>query len=292
MASVTSAGDLHRGRDERQQHAGATSSAAAEAMDVAPAEGDVREQVERGPAEQRHRRHELQRIVHVPERLLQPERHQHDAGDHREVQVGEGVARDLVLLAARLGVRAAGARRPARRRRSRATTARPRPRCRARRRPPRRRPRRSSAPTPMATIDSPSAMITISPWRSAKWLGRELPALGAEHVGPADVEEQGERPQAALEPAVGERGGHEQADPDRGADGQPARRSAAGRVVAARDAGTGRCAPPRTTRRRRRTAGPRSPNASGTHSDDHEQAPPSPRRSRSGRAPPRDRRRS
>ena len=28
-----------------------------------------------------------------------------------------------------------------------------------------------STPTPIATIDSPSAMITIRPKRSAKWLG-------------------------------------------------------------------------------------------------------------------------
>jgi hypothetical protein len=28
-----------------------------------------------------------------------------------------------------------------------------------------------SAPIPMATIDSPSAMMTIRPWRSAKWCG-------------------------------------------------------------------------------------------------------------------------
>ena len=29
----------------------------------------------------------------------------------------------------------------------------------------------SSVPAPMATIDSPRAMITINPWRSTKWPG-------------------------------------------------------------------------------------------------------------------------
>ena len=84
----------------------------------------MREQVERGAAEHRDRRHELQRVVDVPERLLEPEREQHDAGDHREVQVGEGVARDLVALAARRRASRGAARRRARRRRSTATTAR------------------------------------------------------------------------------------------------------------------------------------------------------------------------
>ena len=43
---------------------------------------------------------DLQRIVDVLERLLDPERDQDDPGDHQEVQVRVGVARHLVLLAA------------------------------------------------------------------------------------------------------------------------------------------------------------------------------------------------
>ena len=78
----------------------------------------MREQVERRAAEQRDRGHERQRIADVGERLLQPEREQHDPGDHREVQVGVGVARDLVALAALGGLRQAPRRRRARRRRS------------------------------------------------------------------------------------------------------------------------------------------------------------------------------
>ena len=42
-----------------------------------------------------------------------------------------------------------------------------------------------SAPTPIATIDSPSAMITISPWRSAKWPGSSRHPPGSITSGPA-----------------------------------------------------------------------------------------------------------
>ena len=69
--------------------------------------------------------HERQRASSTcVERLLEPERDQHDAGDHREVQVGERVARDLVAAPGPARRSPAGARRRAPRRRSTATTAR------------------------------------------------------------------------------------------------------------------------------------------------------------------------
>ena len=208
MPSAASAGTASASGSERDGDGRGDQPLPAEAMHVAPAERHVREQVDRRAAEQRRRpRTSCSSVADVRERLLDPERDQHDPGDHREVQVGERVARDRVALAARGGVDAAAARRPARRRRSTATTARRPPRSRR----PRRRPRRAStprcAPTPIATIDSPSAMSTISPWRSAKWCGTSRQPSVPMKQRPAHVEQQRERPQRALQRAVGERGG-------------------------------------------------------------------------------------
>ena len=58
----------------------------------------MREKVNGGAAEERHRRHDLELCAGVAERLLEAERKQHDAGDHREVEERKRVARDLVLL--------------------------------------------------------------------------------------------------------------------------------------------------------------------------------------------------
>src|SRR4051794_10020149 len=90
--------ELDRGREQRDEHDRADQALRAEAVHVAPAECDVREQVDRRAAEQRGGGHDLQRVLDVAERLLQAEGPEHDAGDHREVQVGERVARDLVAL--------------------------------------------------------------------------------------------------------------------------------------------------------------------------------------------------
>ena len=43
----------------------------------------------------------------------------------------------------------------------------------------------ASAPTPMATIDSPRAMITIRPWRSAKWCGTSFQPSDPNRYGPS-----------------------------------------------------------------------------------------------------------
>ena len=140
-----------------------------------------------------------QRLVHVAERLLQPERDEHDAGDHREVEVGVGVARDLVRSRPRRRW-TAGAPRPARRRRSTATTSRPRRRSpsTAAATTPASTP--ASAPTPIATIDSPSAMITIRPWRSAKWRGhRASSPRRRRSTGPAMSSSRRDHPERALQ---------------------------------------------------------------------------------------------
>ena len=141
---------------------------------------DVGEQVQRDAAAQRDRRHGVRAASPTCASVFfTPEREQHDAGDHRQVQV-----------ACRSRAPSARARRPRRVRSRRsatsattskyATTARPRPRRRAARRRSAGVQRRPAAPTPIETIDSPSAMMTISPWRSAKCAGEHAPAADAD----------------------------------------------------------------------------------------------------------------
>ena len=129
----------------------------------------------------------------------------------------------------------------------------------------------ASEPTPIATIDSPRAMITISPWRSAKWPGRAASPRRRRSSGPAVVEQQRERPERALQQPVGKRGADQQPDADRGADRQ--RRSRSGAAPGRRGwrSRTARCARRARPRRRPRTAAPTSSNASGTHSARHQE---------------------
>ena len=140
---------------------------AVERARVAQAEAKVAGVVERDAAEQGDAGHGGERLVHVRERLLDAQRDQHDARDDRQVQVAVGVARHAQAVVPRRPG-GSGSRRPARPRRSTPT--------RARRRRPARAPkptrmpasRSPSMPAPIATIDSPRAMITISEKRSAK----------------------------------------------------------------------------------------------------------------------------
>ena len=154
--------------------------------------------------------------------FLRPSGEQHDARHHREVQVGERVARDLVALACPARRSTAGARRPAPRRRSTATTARP------------ATPMPSTAADDDARVDArprrrrrsprstrPSAMITISPWRSAKWPGTSFQPLEPKKYGPPMSSSERERPQRALQQPVGERGATSSPTPIAGADRQP-----------------------------------------------------------------------
>ena len=125
-------------------------------------------EVERDAAAQADGRDGLQRLVDVPERLLDAEREQHDPGDHRQVQVGVGVARDARALRRRRASKrrsATSATTSKYAHHSAAATATPSSDAGD-------QPASSGmpcAPTPSATIDSPSAMMMISPKRSAKW---------------------------------------------------------------------------------------------------------------------------
>ena len=99
-AGVAMATSVDGDRDQRREQQGADQALLVERPDVPQPERDVREEVDRGPAQQGHGRHGLQRVLYVAQGFLQAERAQHDAGHHREVKVRIGVARDLVALPA------------------------------------------------------------------------------------------------------------------------------------------------------------------------------------------------
>src|SRR4051795_506583 len=93
--------DLRRRRQERHEDRGEDHAPPVQRVHVAVAEGDVGEEVYGQPAEQGERRDGLERVVDVAKGLLHAERHEHDACQHREVQVGVGVAGHGVLYSAR-----------------------------------------------------------------------------------------------------------------------------------------------------------------------------------------------
>ena len=86
--------DRGRERDQREQDDRGEQALAVERADVSQPEGDMADQIERGAAAERDRGHRLQRLVGVQQRLLQPERDEHDAGDQQQVQDPVGVARE------------------------------------------------------------------------------------------------------------------------------------------------------------------------------------------------------
>ncbi len=89
------------------------------------------------------------------------------------------------------------------------------------------------APTPIATTDSPSAMITIAPWRSAKWPGTSFQPSWPNRNGPP-ASSSNARPQIAdLQAAGCGRGDEQQPGADGGAAGEPDHRFAQRLVVAA-----------------------------------------------------------
>ena len=198
-ASVASAGSSTATREEREQQTGRHEPLPVQRADVPQPEEDVRE---RDTGRRRRRAPPRARAPagrrHAPSVFFMRDGDEDDSRHHRQVQVAVGVPRHRQLRLARRS-RAAAARRRSRRRRSRATRARRRRRGRAPRR--RRRPRRETfvAPSPSATIDSPRAMMTISPCRSAKWPGdsrqpRPPPMYGAAQVR----DDQRERPDRDL----------------------------------------------------------------------------------------------
>ena len=124
------------------------------------------------PPSSADRRHELQRVLDVAERLLHAERDQHDAGHHREVQVGVRVARDLVLLA------------PLRPRKS----------------------RRSATSATTSKYSHHSAAATAIPARAAATTPASTPVLGADADRHDRLAERDDHDQAR---ALGEVAGHE-----------------------------------------------------------------------------------
>ena len=211
IASVTTAGTSIATGTSAAMTTAATMRCG-QAVHVAPPERDVREEVEDEPPEHRDGDLDLQRVVDVLERLLEAERQQHDAGDHRQVQEGEGVPRDLVALAAGRGVLQpprsderddVEVQPPQRRRDAHAET--------AATTPPASSP--ASAPIPIATIDSPSAMMTISPWRSAKCSGSSFQPSAPKSAGPPMSSRSARSQSATLQRAVGERRGRDDARP-------------------------------------------------------------------------------
>ena len=135
------------------------------------------------------------------ERRLHREREEDDAGDHRQVQVGVDVAREGDALRRRFGRRAAAAARIGKKSKyasqndvattnpSTAATITPVPSA------------SSLAPRPIATSDSPIAMITISPWRSTKCAGWTRQPLTPREQRPDEADgERGEPEQRLAAP--------------------------------------------------------------------------------------------
>jgi hypothetical protein len=128
----------------------------------------VREQVQRCPAAEPYCGHRVQLLTNVAERRLEAEGKEHDAGNHRQVEVGVGVAREpRPLEAARL-------REPSAREDRGHVEVEP-PEHRDHHNSKRRRPDLSDAEVePGADTDGihpPSAIRMISPCRSAKCSG-------------------------------------------------------------------------------------------------------------------------
>ena len=90
----------------------------------------------------------------------------------------------------------------------------------------------ASAPTPIATIDSPRATITMRPWRSAKWPATSRQPLVSMNSGPA-MSNTSAAAHTATGLAVEERAGHQDRHADRGAHREADDGVAEPRVVAA-----------------------------------------------------------
>ena len=219
--------------------------------------------VERDAAAERDRRHELERLADVAERLLDADREEDDPGDHRQVEVAVRVAGHRAAGRCRSS-RAASARRRSRRRRSRPTRARPRPRARAA--PPRPRRRRAWLLASSAERDDRLAEGDDHDQRVplGEVPGGEAPAAAAADVGAEQVERRARRAQTATcrrpsRPAATKRSADADRRPDaraarppRAGRGRPGRRSR--RARGARSART-RTRTRRGTRRRRRRPG-------------------------------------
>ena len=199
---------------------------------MAVAEGDQAEQVDGEAAEQGEGGDVVEVLVVVGDRRLQAEGDEDDPGDHQQVDVGVGVAGELVLRPPDLGF----AEPPGRDQGDDVEVG-----------PPERRgeedaehgggadpevegaggadPDRDDR---LAEGDDDDQAVALG-----EVAGDELPALGAEEVGTGHVEEDRQRPERPLGEAVEERGDDEEADRDRGAGGEADHRAAQVVVVGA-----------------------------------------------------------
>ena len=98
-------GDVHGRGDEHEQDDRRAEAGGADRVGIAEAQHDVSEEVEGGSTEQREGVNSVEGLTHVREGLVEGEGGEHDAGHHREVEVGVGVAGERVPLGAlgRLG---------------------------------------------------------------------------------------------------------------------------------------------------------------------------------------------
>ena len=199
---------------------------------MAEAKRDVSEQVEGNPAKKREGGQRVERVVHLAQRLLQAERDEHDAGDHREVQVGVGIAGQFVSLAP-LGRAGQASRRDQRYdvevdppQGGRQGDSQHRGRNDARGQV--RRGASSDGDDRLAQGDDDDQPVALGEMRRD-----EPPALRSEQERLAHAEQERQRPYRRLRESVEERRAHEQADPE----GRPAGQSDGGlterRVAAA-----------------------------------------------------------
>ena len=219
-----------------EQDDGADQALARQPADHAEAERDLAEEEERSSRRAgRRRARGRARSPTWASVFFSPSAHEHDARDEHEVDVRVGVPGELVLLLAHRSRREPALRgdrgdveveppeRPLRRR------------SRARRASTTPGPMSVPAPTPIATIDSPSAMITIRPCRSAKWRGASRQPSEPKRKGPAKsstIASSQSRPWATPSTNVAR---EQDADGDRAADAQPCDRPSEVGIVAVGD---------------------------------------------------------
>ena len=223
---------LRSHRHQRQQQRCDQQPLPVQRADVAQPERDVRQQVEGGAAQHRDRRHQLQGLLHVSQGLLQAERQQHDAGDHREVEIRIGVARDLVSLPA-LG----GARQPPRRHQRHHVEVQP-PHGGRDDDAEHGRGDDTGVHAGLGTdADGHDGLAERDDHDQAVALGEvrrhQLPSLGAEEVRLGHVQHQGQSPQGALQRAVEEGCRDQEAHSDRRSPGEPDHRLPQPGIVAA-----------------------------------------------------------
>ena len=218
MASVASAGSSTAAGINASSTTLTTSRCRLTEPDVSEPEEDVRDEVERDAAAERDRRDRLERVADVRHRLLDADREEDDAGDHRQVEVAVRVAGHPELCAARRLAEP-----PLRNQRDHVEV-----------RPPERggdgEAKQGSGDDAgiergctdpdrhdrLAERDDHDQAVPLG-----EVAGREPPALAAAHVRAEQVDRERKRPHRDLRPAVEAGRDEEQRDADRRADRQP-----------------------------------------------------------------------